>query len=324
MGNISQKRVDEIAGLVLKVGIDEAANRLGIARETVRRAMRRAKNDPCEVETKTFNDNEARQYKEFCERFTPAERAAILSGSSLRPTEIQSSITFDCDEVSVGVFTDTHMGAKYFSERYWDAMLNEFVKQGIHLAACAGDLTEGMSNRPDHIYHLTHIGYSAQMDYAVSLLSQLPCPLKIIDGNHDRWGIKSGGLQVVKEIARRLPNVEFLGNDYGSFLVNGTKWMMIHGDDGGGSYAYSYRPQKIVEAFKGGHKPQVLITGHDHKQGYFFPRLVHTVMGGALCKQSEWMRATRKENHDGFWILKAGISDNEIKYMEPRWYPFYE
>lgn len=320
----SKKRLGDITNMVEDRGVDETATTLGISRETVRRAVRSIKNEYQKKETKTFTESEARQYKEFCERFTPAERAAILSGSSLRPQEIKSSITFDCDEITVGVFTDPHMGAEHFSERYWDAMLNEFVRRGVHFAVCAGDLTEGMSNRPDHIYHLTHIGYSAQMEYAVSLLSQLPCPLKIIDGNHDRWGIKNGGLQVVKEIARQLPNVEFLGNDYGSFLVNGTSWMLIHGDDGGGSYAYSYRPQKIVEAFKGGHKPQVLITGHDHKHGYFFPRLVHTIMGGALCKQSEWMRSTRKENHDGFWTLKAGIADKEIKYMEPRWYPFYE
>lgn len=320
----SKKRISEIADMALDSGIDEAAKALGISRETVRRAVRSAKNVHQKIDIDTFTENEAKQYKEFCERFSPAERAAILSGSSLRPEKVRSSITFDCDEVKIGVFTDTHMGAKHFSERYWFSMLDEFVKRGVQLAACAGDLTEGMSSRPDHIYHLTHIGYTAQMEYAVSLLSQMPCPLKIIDGNHDRWGIKNGGLQVVKEIARQLPNVELLGNDYGTFCVNGTSWMLIHGDDGGGSYAYSYRPQKIVEAFKGGHKPQVLITGHDHKQGYFFPRLVHTIMGGALCKQSDWMRSTRKENHDGFWILNVGIADNEIKYMEPRWYPFYE
>lgn len=320
----SQKKLIELGELVDDYGFDVAAEKLGISRETVRRNYRRYKNQNATLDSVALSKNDIKQYQEFCEHFTPAERVAILSGSSLRPHEDAHEITFEGEEVVVGVFTDTHMGADHFSERYWDAMLNEFAKQGVDFATCSGDLTEGMSNRPDHVYHLTHIGYSAQMEYAVSLLSQMPCQLKVIDGNHDRWGIKSGGLHVVKEIAKHLPNVEFLGHDYGRFKVNGTDWMLVHGDDGGGSYAYSYRPQKIVEAFKGGHKPQVLITGHDHKQGYFFPRLVHTIMGGACCKQSEYMRATRKENHDGFWTLRVGIADSEIKYMEPRFYPFYE
>jgi len=173
------------------------------------------------------------------------------------------------------------------------------------------------------VYSLSHIGFSAQMDLAEEQLGKSELPIFIVSGNHDLWALKAGGLKAVEDVARRLDHVTFLGDDIGIAEINGTKWMLHHGQDGGGSYAISYRPQKIVEAFTGGTKPNVLLTGHDHKHGYFHIRNVQCILGGALCQQSSWMRATRKANFDGFWILKAGIADGGIKWMENRWYPLY-
>lgn len=272
---------------------------------------------------KQFSESELAQFKQFTERFTDEERRTILNGKALNRDQIQCNVNFDSDEIVIGFCTDTHIGAKHFLQHYWESFLEECDKQNVDMILHGGDLIEGMSNRPDQVYSLSHIGYSAQMDYAEELLSMTSTPIKIIDGNHDRWGVKSGGLYAVKDVAARLPHVEFVGHDMGTVNINGTSWMLHHGEDGGGAYATSYRLQKIVEAYKPGHKPNVLLTGHDHKQCYIFTRNVHAVAGGALCTQSSWMRSTRKENLDGFWILRAGISCGEVKYFEPRWYPFY-
>jgi predicted phosphodiesterase len=188
----------------------------------------------------------------------------------------------------------------------------------------AGDVHEGMSNRPDQVYHLTDIGASAQMDHAERLFQMTDLPIKVIDGNHDRWGIKSNGLFMVRDLAARMPeHVEFLGSDVGEVVINGTRWMLWHGEDAS-SYATSYRVQKIIEAFSLSSVPDVLLCGHTHKSVVLYERGVCAISGGALSYQSNWMRSKRLSCHTGFYIIKARIKSGKIVYIEPRWYPFYE
>jgi len=224
--------------------------------------------------------------------------------------------------VVIGFVTDTHIGEESFHDDLWQAFIDECEAEGVNLILHAGDVHEGMSNRPDQVYHLEDIGSSAQMDHAERLFSLTDIPIKVIDGNHDRWGIKSSGLFMVADLARRLPHVEFLGSDYGELTINGTRWMLWHGEDGS-SYATSYRIQKLIESFTGGDKPQALLCGHTHKQGYFFDRNIHAVSGGALSYQSTWMKSTKKASHTGFHIIRATIRDGQIVRFSPTWYPFY-
>lgn len=86
----------------------------------------------------------------------------------------------------------------------------------------------------------------------------------------------------------------------------------------------SYRIQKIIESFYGGEKPNVLIAGHVHKQGYFFERNVHAFSAATLQKQSKWMRGKRLQAHTGFWILKVTIDENGVNSITSTFYPFYK
>jgi predicted phosphodiesterase len=261
--------------------------------------------------------------KRLLDKFTLKELKAIADGKSLDTRKVTHTVDFTGDEVTICYVTDTHWGAKHSPIEWWDAVLEECDRMNVQMILHGGDLIEGMSNRPDQVYGLTHIGYSAQMDLAEELLAMSELPIYIIDGNHDRWGIKSGGIMAVKDVAARLDHVTFLGHDEGDLDIQGTIWKMWHGEDGS-SYATSYRIQKLIESLTGGEKPHAILAGHVHKQGYFFERNIHAVSGGALCKQSPWMRSKRLANHSGFHIIKAGIGDGEIKWFEPRFYPFYK
>jgi hypothetical protein len=96
-----------------------------------------------------------------------------------------------------------------------------------------------------------------------------------------------------------------------------------HGEDGD-SYALSYRLQKIIESLSGGEKPNIILAGHTHKS-FYLPnyRNVEAISGGAMCKQSRWMRSTRKANHSGFWRIDLWIGKRGITKCSPTWYPFY-
>jgi predicted phosphodiesterase len=300
---------------------EETAKKFEVSLETVKRYYTYYKDMVGDIEKKSAENI---TIKKLLERYTPQELKSIANGNLLdRSQQSYPTVNFDGETFRALFITDSHWGAKHSPRHYWESALEQAEKCGVDRIFHGGDLIEGMSNRPDQVYELTHIGFSSQMELARDLLSMTDIPIDLVAGNHDLWGIKAGGLDAVKEVCRDLSHVNYLGHDIGDVKINGTVWRLHHGRDGGGSYAVSYRIQKIIEAYTGGDKPHVLLTGHDHKQGYFFTRNVHAVLGGALCRQSQWMKATRKANIDGFWILEADIADNEIKRFTPTWYPFY-
>lgn len=321
---LSEKRMQEIKKAVDECGVDAASGMLGISRESVRRACRKAKEKERGKPLAPIEPDDI-LVKKLYERFSHDELSAIANGKSINPARLSRPvIDFKGDDVVIGFVTDTHIGEESFDDSLWISFLAECKREGVQMILHAGDVHEGMSNRPDQVYHLTDIGASAQMDHAAQLFGMTDIPIKVIDGNHDRWGIKSNGLFMVRDLAARMPeHVEFLGSDVGEVVINGTRWMLWHGEDGS-SYATSYRIQKIIEAFTGGDKPQVLLCGHTHKQISMFDRNIHAVSGGALSYQSTWMRSTRKPCHTGFYIIHARIKDGHIIRFAPIWYPFYE
>lgn len=262
--------------------------------------------------------------KKISDRYTAEELAAIAKGAQVgEPDTSVSIISHEGDRVRFGVMGDTHIGSVYFNPDFLRRAYHVFSEEGIDTILHVGDVVEGMSNRAGHVYELNRIGYSAQKDYAIEMMAEWPGAWKCIDGNHDRWFIKSAGACIVKDICESLEDAEFLGHDEGDIYVNGVWVKLWHGEDGS-SYATSYRIQKLIEAFTGGEKPHVLLAGHVHKQGYFFERHVHAVSTGALCTQSKWMRSTRKANHAGFWTIEMVTNDDGVVRFSPTWYPFYE
>lgn len=300
---------------------EETADNFDLSLESVKRYYTYYKDLVGEIE-KTNAENIT--IKKLLERYSPQELKRIANGNAVNPADNRNeTIDFDGEIFRALFVTDSHWGANHSPVEYWEAALAQAENYDVECIFHGGDIIEGMSNRPDQIYELSHVGFSAQMEHARELLSMTELPIYTVAGNHDLWSIKNGGLDAVKEICRTLDHVHYLGHDIGTVTIKGTDWMLHHGRDGGGSYAISYRIQKIIEAFTGGNKPHVLMTGHDHKSGYFFERNVHAVLGGALCRQSQWMKATRKANKSGFWIIEAVIGDGEIKSFAPTWFPFY-
>ena len=269
-------------------------------------------------------DNEDQLARQLRERFSDKELKQLLKGSLVHHTDDRMVHDFDGDEVTFGVFTDTHIGSKYSSEDHFTSALEVFAQEGVDFICHSGDVFEGLSNRPGHCYECTHIGYAAQLEYGQELFARwTEAPIYMIDGNHDRWYIKSAGAMIVQELCAGQENLHFLGHDEGDVDAGPVTIKLWHGLDGN-SYAFSYRIQKIVESLTGGEKPNVLICGHTHKALYVFDRHIHCVSAGSMQKQSKWMRGKRAASHTGFWVVRMTVNASGVGSFEPRFYPFYQ
>jgi len=319
MSNITEKKLREVVKFFKANSEQKTLDTFDLTNETLHRYLRKAK----KLGMETFNKNSV--LEKISERFTDKELEAIASGGRLVPGLSQVPIVhFEGERIRFTLTGDLHLGSLYTNPDHVFQMFDESEKAGCEFIAVGGDVVEGMSNRAGHVYELSHIGYDAQKSHAKDILGEWGRIMYMIDGNHDRWFIKSSGAYVVKDICEALgERFIFLGHDEGDISLKGkTTIKMWHGEDGN-SYAISYRVQKIIESLTGGLKPGILSCHHVHKFNYIFERHIHAISPGCIQMQSKWMRGKRIAAHTGFVICDAWVNNQGIAKVGLTWHPFY-
>jgi len=229
----------------------------------------------------------------------------------------------------IGVISDTHIGHNKYRPDIMDIAAKEFKKYKVDFVMLPGDILEGMSGRDGHIFELSHIGASNQLNYAVQELSKIEQQIYAITASqsHDGWFSSKGnaGFEVGPELERRLKNFKFLGYDEADLnLDNGCKIRMTHPGDGV-AYAVSYKLQKYINSISGGQKPNILLQGHYHKSMYMFYRNIHAFEAGTLCEQSIFMRKKMTPAMLGYWIVGVQMDKSGwVSQINPQFRAFYE
>ena len=284
------------------------------------------KNNPGYEEKPTAIVGKSSVLNKIASMYTENELKAISEGGRLVPGAGKVPvIDFSGTHIRIGAITDTHIGHKQFSEDRLYQAFEEFKKEKVDFITHSGDVTDGMNSKhPGQIYELDYLGYESQKQKAVEVFSQwTDTDIYAVDGNHDRWYLKSNGALIVKDIAEMLDNFHFIGHDEGDISLRGKAVVKLwHGEDGN-SYALSYRIQKIVESLTGGEKPDIMLCGHTHKYVNIFERNVHAVSIGSIEAQTSWMRGKRIAAHVGFCILDVWVNDDGVAKFGVTWYPFY-
>jgi len=319
MHNVLDERIKEIVKAYSENGLKKTAQIFGFKEDSVRRYLDEAERRGMGVETTS------KVLRDIAENYTQDELKAIAKGGRILPgVEKVPIISFEGKHIRIGAITDTHIGHLEFSKDRLMQALEQFKKEKVDFITHSGDVTEGMSHRAGHIYELSHLGYDKQKNYAVDLFGQwTDTPIYAIDGNHDRWFIKSNGAYIVKDIAKELDNFHFIGHDEGDISLKGKANLKLwHGEDGN-SYALSYRLQKILESLSGGQKPNVMFCGHTHKYVKVFERNVHAISVGCMEGQTKWMRGKRIAAHVSFCIFDIWVNDKGVCKLTEILYPFY-
>ena len=316
---IGKEKAQEIAAYHLAHGKSETMKAFGYSEETLNRFLREAKKYGLPEIDKS------RLLSQIADTYSETELKAIANGGRIVPgmTKVPV-IDFEGERIRIGNITDTHIGSTQFSDQRLYQAFDEFRKEKVDFITHSGDVTEGMSNRPGHVYELSHIGYDRQKEYALELFSQwADTDVYMISGNHDLWFLKSSGAMVVKDIASALDNYHYIGDGEGDISLKGQATLKLwHGEDGN-SYALSYRLQKIAESLSGGEKPNAMICGHTHKYVKIFERNIWIVSAGSIQAQTQWMRGKRIAAHVGFCIMDLWVNKSGISKMRETWYPFY-
>jgi predicted phosphodiesterase len=253
---------------------------------------------------------------------TERQLRMILNGRKPKIKIIKQQITED--ELEFGVVSDTHLCSTHEKLNELHTIYAIFQKVGIKTVFHSGDLLCGWKVYNGQENEVKVFGADNQVKYVVDNYPyQEGITTYFITGNHDLAWLKLAGIDIGERIAEKRPDMKYLGQYQGDFILNGVKIRLFHGE-GGGSYALSYKSQKVAEQIASGKKPQVMLFGHWHTSLYFFYRNIHILHCGAFEGQSLYLVRKGLNPSIGGWAIKMRTSKNKsLIAFNPGWIPFY-
>lgn len=234
---------------------------------------------------------------------------------------------YGTNHVKFGYVTDTHMGDIFEELNVLKDIYKKFKKEGCECVYHSGDLCDGENMYRGHAYDIHKHGADQQVDWVIKSYPNNNLTTYFITGNHDLSFWRNAGVDIGKLITERRKDMIYLGQEEADILIGGKdkiKMNLFH-PGGGTAYALSYHPQKIVESFSGGKKPNILLIGHYHK-AEFIPKVrnVAVIQGGTTCSQTPFMKRKKLEAHLGGWIIDLQINKKGIDRIKAEFIPYFE
>ena len=223
-------------------------------------------------------------------------------------------IPSNLEHLKLLLISDTHLGSKYDRLDILRYLYRKAEEIGVNYVLHSGDLTEGVSGRPQQLYELRECSYTGQRDYVVKNYPKSDIPTYIIAGNHDLWWIKKCGSDIVKDICDRREDLHYLGSDCEDLRIGKLRIRLYHGN-GGSAYAKSYKLQKYLDSIPPEERPHILQTGHLHNA--FFMKQGNTYCFQTSCLQdlTPYERSMGFSNDKSCWWLDV--------YMDSRGNPVH-
>lgn len=243
----------------------------------------------------------------------------------IMPSDTIFSHTVKQKHIRIGIVSDTHLCCIYQQLTLLNEAYKDFSNRGIKIVFHIGDIVDGdYRTRPEHLYDLFKVGATQQAEYVIDYYPKVnSIKTYTIQGSHDTTHIKNGGANIGKMISGERDDIIDLGIGKATFILNGILFELLH-PGGGSNFAYSYKPQKIIDSMRGGEKPSVLIIGHFHKNLYMLYRNIHTILASSLEATTPFMTANALINDCGYAIIDLIIENNSIKSFKTEYIPFYD
>lgn len=227
--------------------------------------------------------------------------------------------------IRFGVVSDTHLGNKCQQITYLRETYKLFKAEGLDRVYHVGDISDGLyPQRGEQRYELFKQGFDEQAEYIIENYPD-DVPTYFITGNHDSTHVMNGGANIGKKISNERKDMHYLGSLQADVMLTDNCKMELRHPLDGSSYAVSYKPQKYIESMAGGTKPNLLLVGHYHKQGYFPYRNVHCLLMPSFEAQTPFLRGKGLVSDIGGIIITLHISaDGTINRFIPEFIPYYK
>lgn len=252
----------------------------------------------------------------------PKERAASRLDVKLAPGAT----------LKVGIISDTHFGSRFQQATALADFYRYCDERGVDAFLHGGDILEGIHQaHRDAAYEQYAHGVDAQVS---AVAEQYPksknAPTNFIDGNHDSWAFENVGVTTGTMIEQRRPDLKYLGFHSAFVTIGPVRFLIQHGArGGGGTYAKSYKPQKLVEGLAEAERTQldIALFGHYHQDLYLGRYMgVFSFMLPCFKAQDRFLRSLGRNPTIGGLLLEVEFTRDmkvwnlrqDWRYSEPR------
>ena len=227
--------------------------------------------------------------------------------------------------IKFAIIGDTQLGSKYTQLTYLHDFYDRCEEEGIHTVYHTGDMVEGLKMRVGHEYELYTVSADDMRDDVIKNYPQRPgITTYFISGNHDASIYKQVGYDICEAIARRRPDMKYLGRDCAVINLTPKCTLELRHPWDGTAYALSYKMQKMIEGMESDSKPNILAVGHYHKAEYLFYRNVHALQTGCFQGQTPFTRGKGISVHMGGWFVTIRVDKKgTIQGFAPEFIPYY-
>ena len=218
------------------------------------------------------------------------------------PSTTPYKIPSQLEHLRLLLISDTHLASKYDRVDILRYLYDKADSTHTNYILHSGDLTDGLSGRPQQLHELREVSYTGQRDYVIDKYPVSPpnCPTYFIAGNHDLWWIKQCGADICQDIASRRSDLIYLGSDCEDLHIGNLRIRMYHGK-GGCSYARSYKLQKYLDAIPPQELPHILQTGHTHNSFYMKQGDTHCFQTSCLEDLTPYARSLGLASDKSCW-----------------------
>lgn len=224
-----------------------------------------------------------------------------------------SSIDFGDNHFAIGIVSDTHGGSR-FEQRSALHRFYEYADPSVDAFIHLGDITQGPDNMHLGMELEVHAhGADAQVAYVAEDYPFSSKGTWVLGGNHDASHLKNSKTNVIRRICDQREDLHRLGQDAAYINLGGLQAFGIH-PAGGGSYAKSYRGQKIAETVED--EVALILIGHYHNQAQYWRK--RTLIKQLMCFQGKyaWLAAKALDPEIGGEILELWLTkDGRIARM---------
>lgn len=220
----------------------------------------------------------------------------------------------------VAVFSDTHYCSIYSQPSMVNTTAYIAYNEGINEFWHMGDICDGDYSRirPIHNSEVFVWGASGQLNYVIDTLPKYPgVKWYGITGSHDQTHFFNYGLDFGKELEKKRPDFNYLGQDR-AFYKLGNSLVEFYHPGGGTSRILSTKPQNSQDQLPYSDRVDLSLWGHYHKNYYMNYDGVHTILLPCNVDQSSYMMKNQLPNLMGNYFLTIYYDDNgKIHYIVP-------
>lgn len=215
------------------------------------------------------------------------------------------------------LISDTHLCSTKDRLDILRYLYSKAEDKGVNYILHSGDLTDGLSGRPQQLTELRELSYTGQRDYVIDKYPKSSIPTYIIAGNHDLWWVKQCGADIVKDICNNREDLTYLGSDCEDLQIGKLRVRLYHGQ-GGGAYAKSYKLQKYLDAIPLEERPNILQTGHTHQAFYMKQGKTHCFQTSCLQDLTNFERSMGFNNDKSCWWVDIDFDNKgEVHSITP-------